>query len=245
MSASQPTPTEPGDTGKVSVVEGTIDAIKTMIVSGRFQAGERLPTERDLALTLGVSRNTVREAVRALSLMKVVESRQGAGTYVTSLAPSLLLDSVSLLVTLSSTATSIDLLAVRRVLESEAAAQAAARIDDADLARLDAILTEMRHDPQSGDGSVESVTEADLRFHSIIAQAAGNPVLAALVEALSDRTYRARVWRGYAESGVYQRAWHQHEAIYAALRDRDPQRAAAQAAAHVADVEAYLRTSSA
>ncbi|MGH3639476.1 MAG: FadR/GntR family transcriptional regulator, partial [Mycobacterium sp.] len=127
------------------------------------------------------------------------------------------------------------------VLESEATAQAAARIDAAGLERLQECLDEMHHDPQSGDGDVEAVTAADVRFHLVIAEIAGNPVLAALLEALSDKTFRARVWRGYAQAGVFERAWDQHRAIFRALRDRDPAQAAAYAAAHVADVEAFLR----
>lgn len=227
-----------------SVVDTTIDAIKAMITSGQFRPEQRLPTERDLASQLGASRSTVREAIRALALTHIVESRRGAGTFVTSLAPRLLLDSVAMMVTLSSNATILDMLAVRRVLETEATAQAAARIDEAGLRRLQECLDELRHDPQTGDGSVEKVTEADVRFHAIIAEVAGNPVLAALVGVLSTETFRARVWRGYTEAGVFARSWEQHLAIFRALRAHDPPLAAAQAAAHVADVEAYLRDAS-
>ncbi|MGV9799265.1 FadR/GntR family transcriptional regulator [Mycobacterium sp. NPDC003449] len=226
-----------------SAIDRTIDAIRGIIASGEILPGQQLPTERDLAARLGVSRNTVREAVRALSLVNIVESRRGAGNFVTSLAPRLLLDSMSMLITLSGRSTVLDLLAVRRVLEAEATAQAAARIDADGLARLQECLDEMHHNPQSGDGDVEAVTAADVRFHLTIAEIAGNPVLAALLEALSDRTFRARVWRGYTQSGVFERAWDQHHAIFRALRDHDPAQAAAYAAAHVADVEAFLRES--
>ncbi|MGW2162182.1 FadR/GntR family transcriptional regulator [Nonomuraea sp. NPDC001699] len=220
----------------------TINHIKTMITSGAFPPGTRLPTERDLAVQLGVSRNTLREAIRALTLAGLLEARQGDGTYVTSLSPGMLLDTFAMLVELSPDATVLDMLAVRRVLESAATAQAAARITDRQLDELAACLEDMRHDPQSGDGSVDEVVRADARFHAVVAEAAGNPVLAALVEALSTRTLRARIWRGQVDQGVFDRAIHEHQAIYEALRDRDPALAAPAAAAHIANVERFLRT---
>ncbi|NUR91315.1 MAG: FadR family transcriptional regulator [Nonomuraea sp.] len=219
----------------------TIEHIKTMIASGDFPAGTKLPTERDLSVRLGVSRNTLREAIRALTLAGILEARQGDGTYVTRLSPAMLLDTFAMLVELSPEATVLDLLEVRRTLESVAAAQAAARITDRQLGELAACLEEMRHDPQSGDGSVDEVVRADARFHAIVAEAAGNPVLAALIEALSTRTLRARIWRGRVDPGVFDRAIHEHEAIYEALRERDPALAAAVAASHVANVERFLR----
>ena len=83
----------------------------------------------------------------------------------------------------------------------------------------------MRHDPQQGDGSVEEVvSQADVRFHAIIAEASGNPALAALVDTLNSRTLQARVWRGYAQVGVFVSTLAEHVAILDALRDRDPSR---------------------
>lgn len=219
----------------------TINHIKTMITSGAFPPGTKLPTERDLAVRLGVSRNTLREAIRALTLAGMLEARQGDGTYVTALSPGMLLDTFAMLVELSPDATVLDMLEVRRVLESAATAQAAARITDRQLDELAACLEEMRHDPQSGDGSVDDVVRADARFHAVVAEAAGNPVLAALVESLSTRTLRARIWRGQADQGVFDRAIHEHQAIYEALRDRDPALAGPAAAAHIANVERFLR----
>jgi GntR family transcriptional regulator, transcriptional repressor for pyruvate dehydrogenase complex len=80
------------DIGVMGVTDDAIDRIKDMIVSGRLRPGDRLPREADLAAHLGLSRNSLREAVRALSLMRVLDVRQGDGTYVTSLRPGLLLD---------------------------------------------------------------------------------------------------------------------------------------------------------
>ncbi|WP_327091610.1 FadR family transcriptional regulator [Nonomuraea sp. NBC_01738] len=225
----------------MSVTDQTIQQLKASIVSGEFVPGQRLPTERDLAARLGVSRNTLREAIRALTLGGILEARQGDGTYVTSLAPGQLLDSFALLIEMSQDATVLDMLAVRRVLEAEAASRAAARITEEQLAELAGCLDAMRHDPQAGEGTVDEVVSADARFHEVIMLAAANPVAGALVQSLSGRTLRARVWRGHADQGVFPRAVGEHEAIYEAVRDRDPARAAAAMSTHIAAVESFLR----
>ncbi|MCP2339103.1 FadR/GntR family transcriptional regulator [Actinomadura rupiterrae] len=226
---------------RTSVTEDTIERIKAMIARGEFAPGERLPTERELVVRLGVSRSSLREAIRALTLVGVLEARQGDGTYVTSLAPHLLLDAVATLVELSPDATALELLAVRRVLEAAAAAQAASRITAVELAELARCLEVMRHDPHTGDGDLDEAIAADLRFHEIMVRASGNAVLAAFCTALGSRTLRARVKRGRLERGVFGQSLHEHEAIYEALHDRDPSRAAAVAASHIASVEAFVR----
>ena len=78
--------------GQDSAADRTIQAITEMIISGHLNPGDRLPTERDLAQRLNVSRNTLREAIRCLEVMGIVDVRHGDGTYVTSLEPCKLLD---------------------------------------------------------------------------------------------------------------------------------------------------------
>ncbi|MFC9955615.1 FadR/GntR family transcriptional regulator, partial [Streptomyces prasinus] len=80
------------------VTDEAIEKIKAMIVAGELRPGERLPKEADLAGRLGLSRNSLREAVKALSLIRVLDVRQGDGTYVTSLEPALLLDALGFVV---------------------------------------------------------------------------------------------------------------------------------------------------
>src|ERR1035437_7068512 len=101
-----------------------VDRIKRMSASGTLGAGSRLPIEKDLAGQLGVSRGSLREGVRALCIMGVLETRQGDGTYVTSLEASLLLAPMSFMVDLRAASESSHLQAVRRVLETEAAGRA-------------------------------------------------------------------------------------------------------------------------
>src|SRR5947208_12487031 len=107
-----------------------------MIVTGELGPGDRLPKENDLAERLGLSRNSLREAVKALSLIRVLDVRQGDGTYVTSLAPQLLLDALSFVVDFHRDDTVLEFFEVRRILEPAATALAAQRMTDEDVDAL-------------------------------------------------------------------------------------------------------------
>src|SRR6266850_1724138 len=125
------------------LTEGAIDKMRERIVSGAWGPGDRLPKESELAAQLGLSRNSLREAVRALSQLRVLEVRQGDGTYVSSLEPDLLLESTGFVSHLLLGDTEVELYEVRRILEASAAALAAARIDDAGKAELKRRLDSM------------------------------------------------------------------------------------------------------
>src|SRR5207245_7356550 len=119
----------------VPVTDETIDKIKAMIVSGGLRPGSRLPKEADLAQRLGLSRSSLREAVRALSLIRVLDVRQGDGTYVTSLEPQLLLETLSFVVDFHRDDSVRQFLEIRRVLEPAATELATRRMPDGDIAR--------------------------------------------------------------------------------------------------------------
>ncbi|AKZ54766.1 putative GntR-family transcriptional regulator [Streptomyces ambofaciens ATCC 23877] len=222
----------------MAVTDEAIEKIKDMIVSGALRPGDRLPRESELAAALGLSRNSLREAVRALSLIRILDVRQGDGTYVTSLDPQLLLEALSFVVDFHRDDTVLEFLAVRRMLEPAATALAAARISERELdalaARLDALGTEP---------SVEELVACDLEFHRSIAGASGNSVLCSLLDGLSGPTTRARVWRGLTQEDAVGRTLHEHRAILAALRDRDAEAARSWATVHIASVEQWLRSS--
>jgi GntR family transcriptional repressor for pyruvate dehydrogenase complex len=220
----------------VAATDEAITGIKQMIVSGRVVPGEKLPREKELAAQLGVSRSSLREAVRALILVGVLRTRQGDGTYVTSLEPHRLLETMSLAVDFMQNRTLVELFEVRRLLEPAATALAAARMDPADLLRLEEALQRM-----DSASSVEELVEADDEFHTMIADATGNAALAALLRNLSSRTLRARIWRGLAEKGALDRTRVSHRAIYRAVADKDPELARAASAAHIAEVESWFR----
>ncbi|GAA5612322.1 FadR family transcriptional regulator [Streptomyces platensis] len=222
----------------MAVTDEAIEKIKGMIVSGALRPGDRLPKESELAAELGLSRNSLREAVRALSLIRILDVRQGDGTYVTSLDPQLLLEAMSFVVDFHRDDTVLEFLAVRRILEPAATAMAAGRIGTAELDALEAQLDALGPSP-----SVEDLVACDLEFHRGIVAASGNSVLCSLLEGLSGPTTRARVWRGLTQKDAVARTLTEHRAILGALRDRDAEAARAWATVHIASVEQWLRAS--
>ena len=218
------------------VTEEAIDKIRERIVSGAWGPGSRLPRESELAADLGLSRNSLREAVRALSQLRVLEVRQGDGTYVSSLEPDLLLQSTGFVSHLLLGETEIELYEVRRILEAAAASLAAARIDQMERSELAEILARML-----SAKTVEELVEADVAFHAVIARAAGNAVLASLLASLSTRTMRVRLWHGRAADDALDETREEHRRIYEAIIAGDAELARAAAMAHIASGERWLR----
>ena len=220
----------------MALTDEAIERIKEMIVSGELRPGGRLPKEADLAERLGLSRNSLREAVKALSLIRVLDVRQGDGTYVTSLQPEVLLDTVGFIIDFHRDDSVLYLLETRRILEAEATAMAARKMTDEELAELGKVL-----DAMEAASDLNELIEGDLEFHRRIAHGSANPVLASLIESLSAPTLRARVWRGLTQEGAADRTREQHRAIHSALVTREADVARAWAAVHVAGVEEWLR----
>src|SRR6476646_9185692 len=146
------------DTG--SATDQALAKIKELISSGEFTAGARLPTERELTQRFGISRSSLREAVRALALVGVLESRVGDGTYVTTLEPDLLLTGIAFVGDLARAESLLEIHDVRRILEPEATRRAASRLVDEDFERLQECL----HRMETAD-SVPAFIEADTAFH--------------------------------------------------------------------------------
>jgi DNA-binding FadR family transcriptional regulator len=214
-----------------SVTDDAIDKIRERIVSGVWRPGDRLPKESELAAELGLSRNSLREAVRALSQLRVLEVRQGDGTYVSSLEPDLLLESTGFVSHLLLGETAVALYEVRRILEA-----AAARIDDQEKIELGHSLDLMR-----AAKTVEELVDADVAFHAVIARAAGNPVLTSLLASLATRTLRVRLWHGRAADDALDVTREEHRRIFEAIMQGDPELARAAASAHIASGERWLR----
>ncbi|HEY3017020.1 MAG TPA: FadR/GntR family transcriptional regulator [Nocardioides sp.] len=220
----------------MAVTDDAIEAIKGMITSGELKPGDRLPREADLADRLGLSRSSLREAVKALTLIRVLTVRRGDGTYVTSLDPGMLMDAMGFVVEFHHDDTVLQFLQVRRFLEPPATAIAAISMPDADIAELGALLDSLPANPE-----IEVLVANDMEFHGRIAAATGNPLLCSLLETVSGRTQRARTWRGLAQENAVQRTVDEHHAIHRAIRARDPEAARAWSTAHIAGVEEWLR----
>jgi DNA-binding FadR family transcriptional regulator len=227
----------------LSQTDAVIEGIKSMIASGNLGPGSRMPVEADLAVRLGVSRGSLREGVRALVALGVLETRQGDGTYVTSLDPYQLLGSVGMLADLQSSDGVVQLLEVRRILEGETAARAAIGLSEVELNDLERVLDAAENViGDDGEADYEAFIEADTRFHAVIARASGNPTLAALVDGLGGRTARARLWRAISAHGSVTQTQAEHRAILVELRRRDPDAARRCMTLHLAGVEEFWRS---
>ncbi|WP_129840545.1 FadR/GntR family transcriptional regulator [Streptomyces sp. RFCAC02] len=221
----------------MSLADRAIARIRELIRSGVLPPGAKLPPEQQLAAELGLSRNLMREAVRALVAARVLEIRRGDGTYVTSLEPGLLLEGLGSAVEMLSGDTLLEVSEVRRLLEPVATALAASRITDDGLRDLGRHLEAMRRcrdDP-------ERLTEHDAAFHRAVTRATGNATLVSLLDGISGRTLRGRVWRGLVDGAAADRTIAEHEAIHAALAARNPALAHATALVHVSATEDWLR----
>jgi GntR family transcriptional regulator, transcriptional repressor for pyruvate dehydrogenase complex len=213
-----------------------IGKIKELISSGEFTAGARLPTERELTHRFGVSRSSLREAVRALALVGVLESRVGDGTYVTTLEPDLLLTGIGFVSDLASGPSLLEIHAIRRLLEPEATRMATPRLTDEDFERLEECLQQM----EAAQG-VPAFIEADTAFHRVILDACGNAALASLIQNLSSGTVRARLWQSLVERSATAATLASHRAIYDGLVARDADMAAAADLMHLGIAEDWLR----
>ncbi|MEV8249571.1 FadR/GntR family transcriptional regulator [Microbacterium sp. NPDC076768] len=220
----------------MAVTDEAIEKIKAMIVAGELAPGDRLPPEKELAERLGLSRNSMREAVKALEVIRVLDVRRGDGTYVTSLEPHLLLEAISFVVDMHDDDSMLEIFVVRRMLESQATGLAANLATDDEVAALVAEVNSI-----DGSVSVEELVEHDIRFHREIARMTGNAYLASLIEHLSSQTVRARVWRGLTEGGAVERTLSEHRAIADAVVQHDSALATSLATAHIAGVERWLR----
>jgi DNA-binding FadR family transcriptional regulator len=225
----------------MALTDDAITQIKLMIVDGRLARGERLPPEKDLSERLGLSRNSLREAVKALELVGVLDVRQGDGTYVTSLDAELLLAPMVFMVDLSDEAGSSELHAVRRILETETAGLAARASTPALVETLSRILDEAEQVVVSDDLDPAVFLDIDIRFHHEIAVAAGNRILGALVDTLSSRTFRERMWRAIHDEGALERTHLEHRAILGAIADGQQDHARTRMANHLLGVEGYVQ----
>lgn len=220
----------------MAVTDEAIEKIKAMIVSGELAPGDRLPPEKELAERLGLSRNSMREAVKALEVIRVLDVRRGDGTYVTSLEPHLLLEAISFVVDMHDDGSMLEIFAVRRMLESQATGLAATLATEDEIAALQREVDEV-----SPSVTIDELVEHDIRFHREIVRMTRNAYLASLIESLSSQTVRARIWRGLTEQGAVERTLSEHRAIADAIAQKDSALATSLATAHIAGVERWLR----
>jgi DNA-binding FadR family transcriptional regulator len=201
------------------------DQLRQLIDSGEFPVGDRLPTERELAVQLGVSRPTVREALIALEVDGRVRIRVGSGIYV--LAPQ-----EPATIATPPLAGPFEILAARALFEGAVAERAAHIVAAADLARIDETLARMERVADSGSDSVA----ADRDFHLAVARVLGNDAITKVVGDLFDQRinpYFARLASYFESPTSWRAAWSEHRAIRDCIASSDPAGARAAMQSHM------------
>ena len=186
------------------------DSIAAEITSGRYKPGDRLPTERDLAIQYGVSRPTLREALIALEILGLIEAKHGLGILVTR-------NTAAATPITDSEIGAFELIEARRLFEGEVAAMAATLVTDEQIAELEKLIHRME------DKDPVKAEKADRDFHLTIANITGNGALISSVENLWDWRYRSPLAKNIlaraADLGMKQRI-DEHASILAALKNR-------------------------
>ena len=218
------------------LTEAAIERVRSLIMSGRLVPGQRLPAEAELSAELGVSRSSLREAVRGLVTAGVLDVRRGDGTYVTSLTPPLLLTGIGAAVELMGDDSILDLLESRRLIEPGVTALAALRSTPEQQQEMHHHIALMAEATAQKD-----LIRHDTDFHAAVARSSHNQVLATLLTGISSGTLRTRVWRGIMDADANHRTVEEHRAILEAIEARDPSRAEAAALLHVVSVESWLQ----
>lgn len=218
-----------------SRTQQTAAVLTDLITSGQIQAGQYLPSEQELCRQLGVSRATVREALRMLESRGLVTTRHGVGVQVSDETHRVVSESIGLLLRRRGVGPA-DILEVRLILDCQAASLAAQRATDADLVILEnavGALSQVNLD-------VEGRINADLDFHIALTDAARNVVLAALVHALRDLLHDTIAATFAVDAAVAKRI-DDHNRVLAAVRQGDADAAAQAMRQHLLATEDLVR----
>jgi GntR family transcriptional regulator, transcriptional repressor for pyruvate dehydrogenase complex len=205
-----------------------------LIKAEQLRPGDKLPAERDLAAEMHVSRPVLREALRALAIMNVVEIRQGAGTFITALEPQALVSHLDFVFSKDPVALA-QVIETRRIVEGGNVRLAAKRATPAQVEQLGALVDDLR----TAVADPDRFSTLDIAFHDAVCEAAGNFLLAQFMQIINTLAKVSRERTG-ASRATRERALADHEAILAALRAGDPDAAEAAMTAHLDHVEAAL-----
>jgi GntR family transcriptional repressor for pyruvate dehydrogenase complex len=220
--------------GDGSVSTQIIHTLTEYFFSGEFSSGSKLPSERQLAASLGVSRAAVREAVQSLGLLGVVEIRQGDGTYLRSSGSDILPRVIEWGLFLGEQRVT-DLVEARQHVEHSLAGLAARRRTDDELAELRRLVERM-----DTAASVDEFIDLDVEFHSSVARCSHNSALSGM---LTNITSLLRVWMGRALRlpDQLERANAEHRAILDAIAAQDSRGAQSAMRKHLTNAERRLR----
>jgi len=224
-----------GPIRKTRVAEEIADRIRVLILDGTFPAGVPLPAERPLAERFGVSRGSIRDAFRTLETIGLLVTRHGQGTFPQELDVDRLVAPLASVLRYRSDLQD-ELLDVRRMFEPAVARVAATRVTDEDLADLHRILDAQRRKLKTG----RSALVEDTAFHAALARATRNRVVVSIMATLNDLLVESRKLT-LKQKGRPRRSVLGHEAVVAALRQRDANGAADAMREHIDQIADLLQ----
>src|SRR5258708_5906264 len=201
------------------------------LIREKLRPGDKLPAEGELAEMFGVSRSSIRDAIRRLDLMGLVEPRQGAGTVVREISTDVLVSPLSNVIAHKRQLVG-ELLDFRRMLEPPLAARAAGHASTEDIAEMEEILRRQDKKVRGGELAVEE----DSEFHYRIAMASGNSVVLKVLDVVMDLLRETRS-RSLQSEGRPRKSLAGHRRIFAAIKRRDAAAAETAMRQHVQDVE--------
>jgi DNA-binding FadR family transcriptional regulator len=213
---------------RVTLGEQVAAQLSDQIAQGRWKAGERLPSETELCIAMNVGRSTLREALKALAFVGMVQVRPGEGTFVIE-ESALLIERIMANGILKSDKEVQDIGEARLMLESESAALAAERADPQALVRLDELMVEMTQS-LADDGA--DFVDLDLEFHLAIARCANNQILYELLNAIRP-VLKEWISKSQELPGIQENALKQHARILAAIKRQDPDKSKHEMRAHL------------
>lgn len=200
---------------KTRVAEEVADRIRVLLLDGTFPPGQPLPSERHLAEQFGVSRGSIRDALRTLETIGLLETRHGQGTFPHELSVDRLVAPLASVMAYRADLQD-ELLDVRRMFEPAVARVAAVRATEEDLADLQRILDTQREKLKAGQSAIAE----DTAFHAILARATRNRVVMSIMATLNDLLVESRT-QSLKQRGRPARSMDGHEAVVAALRRHD------------------------
>ncbi len=219
------------------IYEEIVEQLKGMITKGELKPGDKLPSERDMAEALGVSRTSVREALTALEAIGILAVRSGEGTFVRQTNISETFEPLALVLAVERNP-GAQMMEVRRVLETESAALAALRASETNLEKIRDNLHKMKTAT-----SVASAVEYDLKFHFSIAEATQNTILLRIMNTVADlmhHTFRTNREKLFADAIMGPQIIAEHEAIFQAILIRNPEQARQNMLEHINNIEAGM-----
>jgi GntR family transcriptional regulator, transcriptional repressor for pyruvate dehydrogenase complex len=223
---------------KTRVAEEVADRIRVLILDGTFPPGQALPSERLLTERFGVSRGSIRDAIRMLGVIGLLETRHGQGTFPLELTVDRLVAPLASVMTYRHDLQN-ELLDVRRMFEPAVARVAATRATDEDFADLQRIIDAQQRKLKKGQSAIVE----DTAFHAALARSTRNRVVVSLMSTLNDLLVESRKL-SLKQKGRPAKSIEGHEAVVAALRSRDAEGAAQAMYKHIdqiADLQLHAR----